>query len=117
MGMEIGRREFLECLVAVSVIGTPALATPQGAKDMYGLIVKLTAVAGKRDELIRLLKESSAGMPGCFSYVIAKDAADENAIWVTEVWDSQANHDASLSLPAVKNAIPQSKSLVRLSTG
>ena len=51
-------------------------------------------------------------MPGCFSYVVAKDAADENAIWVTEAWDSMASHDASLSLPAVKNAIPRSKAVV-----
>ena len=51
-------------------------------------------------------------MPGCLSYVIAKDFADENTIWVTEVWDSLASHDASLSLPAVKNAISHSKELV-----
>ena len=79
---------------------------------MYGLIVKLTAVGGKREELIKLLTGAAVDMPGCFSYVVAKDAADENVIWVTEVWDSQASHDASLSLPAVKNAIPQSKALV-----
>ncbi len=79
---------------------------------MYGLIVKLTAAAGKRDELISILKESSANMPGCFSYIVAKDSMDENVIWVTEVWDSAASHDASLSLPAVKNAIPQAKALV-----
>ncbi len=79
---------------------------------MYGLIVKLTTVPGKREEMIRILKESAAGMPGCFSYVVSKDAADENALWVTEVWDSEASHDASLSLPAVQNAIPQAKPLV-----
>jgi len=79
---------------------------------MYGLIVKLTAVAGKREELIKLLTGAAVAMPGCFSYVVAKDSVDENVIWVTEVWDSQASHDASLLLPAVKNAIPQSKALV-----
>lgn len=79
---------------------------------MYGLIVKLTVAPGKRDEMIGILTESAAGMPGCFSYVVAKDAADENAIWVTEVWDSLASHDASLSLPAVKNAVPRGKALV-----
>jgi quinol monooxygenase YgiN len=84
----------------------------QGANDMYGLIVKLTIVAGKREEMIRILKESAANMPGCFSYVVAKDAADENVLWVTEVWDSAASHDASLSLPSVKNAIPQAKEIV-----
>lgn len=79
---------------------------------MYGLIVKMTIVPGKCDEMIRILKESAADMPGCFSYVVAKDAADENVLWVTEVWDTSASHDASLSLSQVKNAIPQSKPLV-----
>src|SRR6266581_398156 len=110
--MGIDRREFLKYLAATPVIVTPGLAGQQGAKDMYGLIVKLTTAAGKRDELIRILKESSANMPECFSYVVAKDAVDENVIWVTEVWDSVASHDASLALPAVKNAIPQAKALV-----
>lgn len=79
---------------------------------MYGLIVKLTSVPGKREQVIRLLKESAADMPGCHSYVVAKDLADENAIWVTEVWDSVTSHDASLSLPAVKNGIPQARSMI-----
>jgi len=79
---------------------------------MWGMIAKITLLPGKRDEMIEILKESAAGMPGCLSYVVAKDAIDENTIWVSEVWDSTASHDASLSLPAVKNAIPRSKALV-----
>ena len=79
---------------------------------MWGLIAKLTVVRGRRDEMIGILKESAADMPGCLSYVVAKDSADENAIWVTEVWDSMASHDASLSLPAVKNAVPRGKAIV-----
>jgi quinol monooxygenase YgiN len=79
---------------------------------MYGLIVKLTVTPGKREEMIRILKESAAHMPGCLSYVVAKDSADENVLWVTEVWDSATSHDASLSLPSVKNAIPQAQQIV-----
>jgi quinol monooxygenase YgiN len=79
---------------------------------MYGLIGKLTAVAGKRDELIALLKESAADMPGCLSYIAANDSSDQNVLWVTEAWDSQASHDASLSLPAVKKAIPRAQAIV-----
>jgi quinol monooxygenase YgiN len=79
---------------------------------MYGLIVKLTVVPGRRDEMIGLLKESAADMPGCFSYVVAKDTADENVIWVTEAWESVASHDASRSLPSVKNTIPRAKTLI-----
>jgi quinol monooxygenase YgiN len=85
---------------------------PQEASSMYGLIVKLTAVSGKRDEMIAILKESAANMPGCLSYVLAKDPSDENLVWITEVWESAASHDASLSLPSVKNAMPRVKPLL-----
>lgn len=79
---------------------------------MYGLIAKLTTVAGKRDEMVAILRESATDMRGCLSYIVAKDAADPNVLWVTEVWDSQASHDASLSLPAVKKAIPRAQAIV-----
>src|SRR6266478_2252288 len=95
--MEIGGREFSKFLAAAPLIVTSALASPEGANNMYGLIVKLSSVAGKRDELIGALKEAAVDMPGCFSYVVAKDSADENVVWVTEVWDGLASHDAFLS--------------------
>jgi len=79
---------------------------------MFGSIGRLTVVPGRRDELIGILKQSAADMPGCLSYVVAKDSSDENAIWVTEVWESIASHDASLSLPSVKNAIVRGKSII-----
>jgi quinol monooxygenase YgiN len=62
--------------------------------------------------MVAILKGSAAEMPGCTSYVVAGDATDPNVLWVTEAWDSQASHDASVSLPAVRNAIPQSKEIV-----
>ncbi len=79
---------------------------------MWGLIAKVTVLPGRRNGMIDILRESAANMPGCFSYVVAKDSVDENVLWVTEVWDSMASHDASLSLPAVKSAIPRGKALV-----
>lgn len=79
---------------------------------MYGLISKIMVVAGKRDEMIAILTESAANMPGCFSYVVAKDSTDENALWVTEVWDTAAARDASLSLPAVTKAITRARPLI-----
>ena len=100
----------MEYLGAVAL--TPTLAGSQEASDMWGLIAKITLIPGKRDEMVEILRESAADMPGCLSYVVAKDASDENTIWVTEVWDSAASHDASLTLPAVKNAIPRAKSIV-----
>ncbi len=110
--MEMDRRKFLQYLSAATLMAEPVLAGSQGADGMYGLIVKITAVPDKRAELINILRESASSMPGCLSYVVAKDSAEENTVWVTEVWDSVASHEASLSLPAVKNAVPQAKPIV-----
>lgn len=79
---------------------------------MYGLIVKLILHPGKREELIEILQASARGMPGCLSYVVAKDKSDEDVLWVTEVWDQEESHHASLSLPAVRASIPRTKPLV-----
>ena len=79
---------------------------------MYGLIAKMTAVAGQRDTLASILVASTQSMPGCLSYVIATDPTDADAIWITEVWDSAASHKASLTLPVVQNAIAQARPLI-----
>lgn len=79
---------------------------------MYGLIGKLVAADGRRGELARILLEGSAAMPGCLSYVIAEDAEDVDALWVTEVWISEESHRASLSLPSVQTAIQEGRPLI-----
>lgn len=79
---------------------------------MYGLIGKMTAVAGQRDALASMLLESTQSMPGCLSYVIATDPAEAEALWITEVWDSAASHKASLSLPAVQATITKARPLI-----
>jgi quinol monooxygenase YgiN len=87
------------------------VASFQGVQ-MYGLIGKMTIATGKRDEVLAILLDSTAAMPGCLSYIIAKDPKDENALWITEVWDSDASHKASLSLPEVKAAITKARPLI-----
>jgi len=79
---------------------------------MYGIIGKMVATAGKRDELIGILLEGTKDMPGCVSYIIAQDAANENALWITEVWKSQEDHTSSLALPSVQKAIGEGKPLI-----
>ena len=79
---------------------------------MHGLIGKIIAAPGQRDTLINILLEGTADMPGCLSYIVAKDTTDANAIWITEVWDSEERHQASLSLPAVQEAIGKGRSLI-----
>lgn len=79
---------------------------------MHGLIGKMIAVPGQRDALLAILFDGIADMPGCLSYIIAKDPADENVLWITEVWDSQGSHQASLSLPAVQQAIARARPMI-----
>lgn len=79
---------------------------------MYGLIGKMTAAAGQRDPLIAILLEGTTAMPGCLSYIVAVDPAEPDAIWITEVWDSEASHQASLALPAVQSAISKGRPLI-----
>jgi len=79
---------------------------------MYGLIAKLTTHPGKRAELVQILSNSAAKMPGCVSYILAEDPNDENILWITETWDNRQSHDASLELRAVQQAMPQAKPLI-----
>ena len=79
---------------------------------MFGHIVKMTATSGRRDSLIDVILEGIKNVPGCLSYIVAKDVADPDALWITEVWDSEGSHKASISLAAVRAAISKGQSLI-----
>jgi len=51
-------------------------------------------------------------MPGCLSYVVARDPSDQNALWVTEVWIDRESHEASLALPSVREAITRGRPMI-----
>lgn len=76
---------------------------------MYGLIGRMTVEPERREEIIALLLEATGAMPGCRSYVVARDPARADSIWITEVWDDAASHAASLALPAVRAAIERAR--------
>jgi quinol monooxygenase YgiN len=60
---------------------------------------KAVAKAGKGDELAgRLLAAAGelADTPGCELYLINRSRSDPDEIWVTELWRSQADLDASI---------------------
>ena len=79
---------------------------------MYGLIGKMRCQSGKRDELIAIMTEGAVEMLGCLSYVIAKDPADADVIWITEVWHNREAHAASLNMPEVKATIQKAMPLI-----
>jgi len=79
---------------------------------MYGLIGKMLVKPGHRDELVGILLEGTSAMPGCLSYVIALDSGDDDALWITEVWEDRESHEASLSLPDVQAAIARGRPMI-----
>ena len=79
---------------------------------MFGQINKITTVPGKRDEVVRLVMNGSDEMPGCHSYIVAKDAQDADVIWVSEVWDSAEMQKASMEIPDVKQSVEQAMPMI-----
>jgi quinol monooxygenase YgiN len=82
-----------------------------------GRYVQFRARAGQRDALASKLLEvarSLAGTAGCELYVINAAADDADSLWVTEIWRSQADLDASLDLddPATKASIGEVMALL-----
>src|SRR5687768_15235084 len=105
-----GLASVLACVRAPGAAATTNSRTSPG--PMYGLVGKMNAVPGQRDALLAILLEGTAAMPGCLSYVIAADPADPDGLWITEVWDSAASHQASLKLPSVQAAITKGRPLI-----
>jgi Uncharacterized conserved protein len=79
---------------------------------MYGLIGRMLAAPGKREELLAVMLNGNTPMPGCRSYVIARDPGSDDGIWITEVWDSKEQHAASLDIPAVRETIGKARPLI-----
>ncbi len=79
---------------------------------MYGLIGRMLAAPGKREELLAVMLNGNTPMPGCRSYVIARDPGSDDGIWITEVWDSKEQHAASLDIPAVRETISKAMPLI-----
>jgi quinol monooxygenase YgiN len=104
----IERRYFIAGSAAL------ALSSKLGAKErqMFGFIGKMVAKPGQRDALMVLVLEGADTMPGCVSYIVAKDAEDENGIWITEVWENEESHSASLKLPSVAASISKAIPLI-----
>ena len=108
--MDLDRRQIVAAGLglAAATVAAPAI----GETPMYGLIGRMKAVPGQRDALAAILLEGTDAMPGCLSYIVARDPADADALWITEVWDSADSHRASLQLPAVQAAIARGRPLI-----
>ena len=107
----IGRRRFVVSAAGLALLPVEVFAMEE-AQAMHGLIGRMRAQPGQRDALLAILLEGTGSMPGCLSYVVAKDPVDADAIWITEVWDSKASHAASLQLPSVRQTIARGRPMI-----
>ena len=106
------RRTALAGGLAIAALASVSTVQAQETQPMYGLIGQMKAAPGQRDDLVAILSEGTGGMPGCLSYIVAKDAADADALWITEVWTDKEAHAASLKLPAVQAAIAKARPII-----
>lgn len=62
----------------------------------YGKATARRGEGGRLAELLLAAADDLRGDPGCELYLVSRQADDEDVIWVTELWRSQADLDASL---------------------
>lgn len=78
----------------------------------FGLLGKMRAVPGKREELIAALQDSSRDVPGKLVYLIQLEEDDADAFWINEVWQTKAHYDACLTMPQVREGMAATRELI-----
>ncbi len=73
----------------------------------YGYIGSMKTMPGHRDDVVSILLSGVESLwdAGCDLYLVSVSDADDDTIWVSEVWQTKEHHDASLQLPETKAAI------------
>jgi len=87
-------------------------------KQHYAQQVKMTALPGKRDELIQRLHaaiEALGHFPGCLYYLVS--TTDEpDIIWICELWTSKEAKDALATSPETAEAMKALMPLIASTT-
>jgi len=82
------------------------------AEEKWGLLGRMKAQPGKRDDLIAVLQESSRDVPGKLVYLIQLEQDDPDAFWINEVWQTKGHYDGCLTLPQVQKGWELAKPLL-----
>ena len=81
----------------------------------FAIQVTLKAVKGKGDTLARIMLEAAEiieNLPGCQTYIVIRAMSDPDQVMITEIWDSQQTHQASMANKEVLNLINSTRSLI-----
>lgn len=82
---------------------------------MYGIMGKIQAAAGQREQLMAHLLQAAAELTSlehCYLYVVSRASDDADGIWVTEIWRSPSDHQDSLKLEAIQSLISAARPLI-----
>jgi quinol monooxygenase YgiN/quercetin dioxygenase-like cupin family protein len=80
-----------------------------------GRYLKLTAKEGRGDALAQVLLGVADGLAdtaGCELYVINRSPSEPDAVWVTELWQSQEHADAALATEEARTHMPEVMALI-----
>ncbi|AIZ64935.1 antibiotic biosynthesis monooxygenase [Hymenobacter sp. DG25B] len=75
----------------------------------------MKALEGKGEELAAILLEAAqlvSPARGCCIYLVSQDVHNASVVWVTEVWETQEDHDNSLKAPEVRALIGKAMPLL-----
>ncbi len=81
----------------------------------FSMFGQLIAQPGQRGELAKLMLESAEtleGMEGCIFYVINESVDESDTLWITELWESEEAHAASLKNEKVLAVIQRCRPLI-----
>ncbi|HEY2946903.1 MAG TPA: antibiotic biosynthesis monooxygenase [Micromonosporaceae bacterium] len=81
----------------------------------YGLLNKLTAKPGQRDQVVQILLESGRlfeDNSACLMYLVSESVDDPNVIWVTDLWTSGEEHADALKAPELRPYVEQATPLL-----
>lgn len=86
----------------------------QNTDGLHLLHGRLPAKPGHGDALAAILAEQTASepMPGCRLYLVSRDPEDADAVWVTELWESEEAHHASLRINEVQDRIRRAMPII-----
>lgn len=83
--------------------------------NTFGLYSKIRTQAGQREAMVAVLLEAAAVLQqvsGCQLYIVNLSVTEPDTVWVTEVWKSQAEHEASLTREDIQPILMRGRPLI-----
>jgi quinol monooxygenase YgiN len=97
------------------VLGPAGLLLRGDSMERFAMCAKLVAKPGQRDKIVEYLLEAARllnPLETCALYVVSTMPAEADAVWVMEIWRSEADHDASLKMESVRALIAKAMPLI-----